>query len=466
MQSHRLTQIVWISLISVSISMVFFVAKGWAWDSVQTSLLSTFCIFLLCLWLIQHRKGQHATTLFIVTLTLLASSLIYQAEGLHDEAVVIFPAILLFACMFGTRLQFFSLLAGLIGFLTYIVLAHEQGWHLIPDKVETNFSVLINVSLILIASGFFAFVLSSDLRKALLELNQSKNDLLELNDQLENRVLQRTEQYENANKELQFSMEKLEHAMTELVQAEKLASLGSMVAGISHELNTPIGNTLLAATSMEKLFENMAEKMQGGNLKRVAFADFVKDGLEMSGLITRSTHKAADLVLSFKQVAVDQTSEQRRDFDLKSVVNDNLSAMQPNFKKKEITVNNRVPEGILCNSFPGPLGQILTNLIQNAILHGFADRSFGTIDIQSINQENQVILRIHDDGVGMPQTVITRVFDPFFTTKLGKGGSGLGLSISRRIATSILGGELRVESSPEGGSTFFIVLPKTAPFPL
>jgi signal transduction histidine kinase len=140
--------------------------------------------------------------------------------------------------------------------------------------------------------------------------------------------------------------------------------------------------------------------------------------------------------------------------------------MLTNFKKKKIQVINSVPSGIECNSFPGPLGQILANVIQNAILHGFDERSAGTIHIEADSQQKQVILRISDDGAGMPQNVLSHVFDPFFTTKLGKGGSGLGLSISHRIATSVLGGDLKVESTLGHGATFILVLPRVAPFPI
>jgi len=423
-------------------------------------------VFMLCLRLNYKQRAHHAAVLFTLTLTLLACALIFDSNGLHDEAVLIFPAILLLASVFGTRRQFYFLLLSLIGFLAFILVAHIQGWHKVPDRVETNLSSFINVAVIIIANGFFAFVLASDLRKALIELNRSKRELLELNDQLEIRVNQRTEQVESANKALQDSMDKLEQAMTELVYAEKLASLGSMVAGISHELNTPIGNSLLAATSMEKLFEDVSEKVQTGNFRRTSFDDFIKEGLEMSSLISRSTKRAADMVMSFKQVAIDQTSEQRRTFDLRDVIEDNAKALLPNFKKKKITIINSVPVAIECNSFPGALGQILSNIIQNAILHGFDEKNSGTLTIQVDNQIKQVVLSIQDDGVGMPVSVISHVFDPFFTTKLGKGGSGLGLSISHRIATSVLGGDLRVESTLGHGATFILTVPKVAPFPI
>lgn len=466
LRSYRLGQILWVSTLAVVISLLFHIVGSQGWNQTGQILSVTLAVFLMCHWLIHKGWYRHAVTVFVATITVLACTLIYVTAGLHDEATMILPAVLLFACMFGTRGQFYLLLAGLIGFLGYITLADHLGWHHLADQNGTSLAGFINVAVILTASGFFAFVLASDLHKALIELQNSKQELMDLNDQLEIRVVQRTGEIEAANKALHESMDKLEKAMKELMHAEKLASLGSMVAGISHELNTPIGNTMLAASTMERLFEGARSQFESGQFKRSAMAEFVSEGLEMSSLITRSTQRSSELVASFKQVAVDQTSEQRRLFDLKSVIDDNVAAMTPNFKKKQINIVNQVPPDIRCDSFPGPLGQILTNVIQNAIVHGFEAKGGGTLTISCLNQAKLIVLNIHDDGVGMPQNIVAHVFDPFFTTRMGQGGSGLGMSISHRIATSVLGGDLRVESRPGFGTTFILTVPKVAPFPI
>lgn len=466
MRSSRLRQIIWVSMAAVGASLLYRVFAGWSWDSAEYFLILTFVLFSLCAWLSRIGHYRYAVTLFVVTTTAMACGLIYSTAGLHDEATVILPAVLLFACMFGSRRQFFMLLGSLIIFLAAITVANETGWHALDDKNGSNMSAFINVAVILTASGFFAMVLADDLHRALTDLHGSRRDLLELNDQLESRVEQRTVEIEAANKALHESMEQLEKAIKELMHAEKLASLGSMVAGISHELNTPIGNALLAASTLARLFESAQAQIDSGQMKRRGMEDFFKEGVEMSTLITRSTLRAAEMVSSFKQVAVDQTSEQRRVFDLKAVIDDNLSAIAPNFKKRPITMVNEVPPDLRLDSFPGPLGQILTNLIQNAIVHGFEPKGGGQLTIRSVEHPNQVLLVVQDNGVGMAQHVVAHVFDPFFTTRLGQGGSGLGLSISHRIATSVLGGDLRVESSEGGGATFTLVLPKVAPFPI
>ncbi len=466
LRSYRLGQILWVSTFAVVISLVVHVAGGTYWEKTEKILVLALAVFVVCHWLVYKGWYRHAVTLFVATITVLACTLIYVTSGLHDEAILILPAVLLFACMFGTRGQFYLLLAGLIGFLGYITLADHLGWHHLHDLIGTSLNGFIDVAVILTATGFFAFVLANDLHKALNALQDSKRDLMELNDQLEMRVVQRTVEIEAANKALHESMDKLEQAMTELMHAEKLASLGSMVAGISHELNTPIGNTMLAASTMERLFEGARVQFESGHFKRSAMEEFVNEGLQMSSLITRSTQRASELVASFKQVAVDQTSEQRRVFDLKSVIDDNIAAMTPNFKNKQINIINQVPADIRCDSFPGPFGQILTNVIQNAIVHGFEAKGGGTLTISCRNQVNMIVLHIYDDGVGMAKNIAAHVFDPFFTTRMGQGGSGLGMSISHRLATSVLGGDMRVESKSGFGTTFILSLPKIAPFPI
>ncbi len=463
MQAHRLIQIIWVSTGSVFVAIIFFAIYGWNWGVPNLIAIGALVLFIGCIWLANQKKTLLATTIFIATLTMFAFSLIFMADGLNDEAISILPAILLFACMFGTRLQFYVLLFSIISFLGMVVIADHMGWHKIPVAFNTTLPGFINVSLILSGGGFFSYVLASDLRRALAELHKSKNELQELNSQLELRISQRTEEVENANRALQVSMENLEKAMDELVRSEKLASLGSMVAGISHELNTPIGNTLLAASNMENLFESVSNDVRNGNMKRSMFDDFIKEGRELSALIIRSTKRSSELVSGFKQISITETLEHRRIFDLRELVEENIKVLMPNFRNVQIKVINQVATNVELESYPGSLGTILTNLIQNAILHGFEGKHSGSIIIEAENRPDHVVLTVRDDGAGMPQHVIAHAFDPFFTTKMGQGGSGLGLSISHRIATSILGGDMKLVSSYGNGTTFIIELPKLAP---
>ncbi len=273
---------------------------------------------------------------------------------------------------------------------------------------------------------------------------------------LEARVNERTLELTNA-------LEHLQHTRDDLVQAEKLASLGAMVAGVAHELNTPIGNALTTASTLQHRMQTFGETVSRGELRRSALDEVVRDGQEMADLITRSCERAGQLISSFKQVAVDQTSEQRRHFDLRTLVEDNIDALRPGFKRAPWVIQIDIPAGLDCDSYPGPLGQVIANLVQNAALHAFADRPRGRLLVSAFAVDDSMELRVEDDGRGMDAATLAHIFEPFFTTRLGQGGSGLGLSVSHNIATGMLGGHLTASSQPGQGSCFVLRFPKVAP---
>ena len=286
---------------------------------------------------------------------------------------------------------------------------------------------------------------------------QAEEEVRRLNATLETRVEERTAELKKVIGDLRETQE-------ELLHSERLASLGSLVAGISHDLNTPIGNTLTVATTLQDRVREFNATMAKGELKKSALLDFLHVTEEMGDLLVRSCRRAAELVASFKQVAADQASERRRVFDLKELVDDVLVTLHPTYKQQPWIFASDVPEGIACDSFPGPLGQVLSNLVQNACVHGLAEQSEGHIEISASHPvEGWLRLTVRDDGCGMDPGTLARVFDPFFTTRLGRGGSGLGLSVSYRIVTSLLGGAISVESEPGKGTCFTVMFPVRAP---
>jgi signal transduction histidine kinase len=194
--------------------------------------------------------------------------------------------------------------------------------------------------------------------------------------------------------------------------------------------------------------------VESGNVRRSDLTEFLDASAEMTTLIERSTQRAAELVSSFKQVAVDMSSERRREFTLDMLVNDIVASLKHGMRKREVRVEVNVPDGIHCDSLPGPVGQVLTNLVQNALTHGFANDNHGTITITAWLDGDMAVLSVHDDGVGMNEHTRKHCFDPFFTTRLGQGGSGLGLSVSYRLAGTVLHGSLAVQSQEGSGSTF------------
>jgi signal transduction histidine kinase len=296
------------------------------------------------------------------------------------------------------------------------------------------------------------------------ERKRNEIALREFNATLERKVTDRTEALQQALTELGTVIHNLEETQEELVRSEKLAGLGAMVAGIAHELNTPIGNSLMVASHLATAGKKMSDALKSG-LKRSVLDEFLEATESSSDLLVRNLTKAAELVSSFKQVAVDQTSSQRRSFKLAEMVAEVVTTLGPTIRKTPFVVELNIPDDIVMESFPGPLGQVMTNLINNGIIHGFDGRTAGRILIEAEKGTNNetVILKVSDNGNGIPANILPRVFDPFFTTKLGHGGSGLGLNIVHNMVFSILGGRISVESVVEHGTCFTMTLARVSP---
>lgn len=307
----------------------------------------------------------------------------------------------------------------------------------------------------LLASDFNIMAQSVAERVSALEASQAK--VHELNTALEERVSERTW-------ELELAMETLQETQDSLIQSEKLASLGALVAGVSHELNTPIGNALTVVTTCADKSAAFNRLLEKGELRKSSLQRYVQDMQEAEMLASRNLLKAADLIKSFKQVAIDQTSYQRRRFELLLTLQEILLTIQPMLRQANVAVSLDVPSGVVLDSFPGPLGQIVTNLVNNALLHAFDDVTDGKIYLSVVQEEKDwVVLTLADNGKGIAPEHLGKVFDPFFTTRLGQGGSGLGLHIVHNLVTGILGGQIRVFSGEGRGAQFVLRLPLVAP---
>jgi PAS domain S-box-containing protein len=281
------------------------------------------------------------------------------------------------------------------------------------------------------------------------ELKAAQHNLQELNQQLEARV--------------QIRNQELQRAMGQLVQSEKLAALGSLVAGVAHELNTPIGNTLMASSTLKEdvvLFRNL---LLSGNARRSDVTSGVERLQEASDLIERNALRAGKLITDFKQVAVDQSSSRRRLFNLREVIDGVVCTMAPLFKRTRHQIEIQVPDAIGMDSYPGPLEQVLTNLLTNSLHHGFAQQEDGVVQISACSKNDTAVLTYADNGCGIAESHQKHVFEPFYTTRLGQGGSGLGLYIVYNLVTDVLGGSLTLRSAPQQGTTFIMRLPLHAP---
>ena len=271
-----------------------------------------------------------------------------------------------------------------------------------------------------------------------------------------------------AKEEAEHALAELRAAQESLVQAEAMASLGELVAGVAHEINTPIGIGLTASTHIAEQTRTVRDHFTGGTLKRAGLGDYLDTMAECAGLLDANIRRAAALVQSFKQVAVDQASGERRVFDLRTTIDEVLFSLRPRLKRTRLAVEVACPEDVPMDGFPGALGQVLTNLVINAVLHAYREGEAGTIRIAARPEgDDWVVVEFADDGCGIPPETLPKVFEPFFTTKRGQGGSGLGLHIVHSTVTGMLRGTLSVQSTPAPsaarGTRFTLRLPRAVP---
>lgn len=272
-------------------------------------------------------------------------------------------------------------------------------------------------------------------------------------------VIMQQERLIASNAELRDALESLTRTQSDLLRVEKMAALGSLVVGIAHELNTPIGNAVLAASTLQDRADEFSASMHDG-LTRAHMHEFVDTVAQGAGMLLRSLGRATELVNSFKQIAADQSSINRRRFMLKDAVAENLLMLDSSISQSGCQLHSAIPDSIAMDSYPGALGQVLANLLNNALLHAFEGRPPGTVTLSAEMVGNSMVrVMVSDDGVGIPGANLARIFDPFFTTRLGRGGSGLGLHTVYNLVTGPLQGSIAVDSVPERGACFTILLP-------
>jgi signal transduction histidine kinase len=251
-----------------------------------------------------------------------------------------------------------------------------------------------------------------------------------------------------------------EELLAEKMMQEKVAALGFLVAGIAHELNTPLGNSLVMTSVLEENTNTLSEKLENGAISKQLLIEFIGDTQEAARLIMRGLKTSSRLVSTFKQVAVDRASAQFRTFDLLDTCNEIIATMNVALCAGEHQIEVDIPNDITISSYPGPFGQVISNLIDNAILHAFDGNTGGQMRLcAQVDESGHVQIEFADNGKGIEEQNLNRIFDPFFTTKMGQGGSGLGLSISYNIVTTLLNGQINVRSQIGQGTVFCLDLP-------
>lgn len=323
-----------------------------------------------------------------------------------------------------------------------------------PDAAEQR--------LIGVASHLASIAIERARREA--ELLRHRTHLQELVDARTAELSRAMEQAELTNEELQSALENLCMTQEELVRRDKLAALGALVAGVAHELNTPIGNSLVTASTLADHTASLAGQMEAG-IRRSELEAYLAQADEAGNILQRNLQRAASLVASFKQIAVDTTDAQRRSFDVAQLLNELLVPLWAGLPQPRPQLLVEVAPGLQMDSYPGPLTQALGHLVDNCITHAFGQPmpAAASVSIGASMEGRDLLLTVADNGAGIAAEHLRRIFDPFFTTRLGAGQSGLGLYITHNIVTGVLAGHIEVASTPGQGSTFTLHIPLSAP---
>ena len=260
------------------------------------------------------------------------------------------------------------------------------------------------------------------------------------------------------------ALKHLRETQASLIEAEKLAALGRLVAGVAHEVNNPVGISLTVASSLERKVALFAEQVARGELRRSALNEFVEATRSASAQLVSNLNRAAELIQSFKQVAADRSYSDQRTFNLADLTDQVVMSLRPGIRKQNLTLTVECEPDLIMNSYPGPYGQVLTNLFLNSVAHAFPGGAAGEVCIRAkASGDDHVEVVYSDNGCGMSPEIRRRAFDPFFTTRRDDGGTGLGLHIVYSIVTGRLGGQIQLDSEPGKGTRIQMILPRTAP---
>ncbi|MBE9192416.1 sensor histidine kinase [Gloeocapsopsis crepidinum LEGE 06123] len=297
----------------------------------------------------------------------------------------------------------------------------------------------------------------SEVDRARLEAtNRSKEFLLK-------RVICDLQEYqsilEKKSSDLEQAFNELTKMKDKLVETEKMAALGSLVAGVAHEISTPVGTSVTLASTLMDETRSLMMTVKTGQLKRSTLNNYLDIAKESTNLILNNLNRAGELVQSFKQVAVDQSSLEQRTFSVKHYLEEVAISLSPQFRKDLHTVTIEGNDAIAIHSYPGALAQVVTNLMTNSLIHGYSQQAKGHLRFDVTKYNDQIVIQYRDDGCGIPTQILEKIFEPFFTTAREKGGSGLGLHITYNLVTQKLQGRIAVQSEVGKGTLFTIELP-------
>lgn len=320
-----------------------------------------------------------------------------------------------------------------------------------------NWLILIALGLVFATYHFIRVERLVTLRTA--ELSDANLALDKHREQLTELVEERTVELKKSNKELHNNVKMLRDTQSQLVQAEKMASLGQLVAGFSHELNTPLGIGVTSASYLQDEINILSDAFSSGNMRRSDLQEFIEHSSESSDILLHNLQRASELISTFKQVAVDQSSDQWRSINLHEYIDEIILSLKPKWKQTAIQLVNECDSNLQIFSHPGAIYQVLSNLIMNALIYAYDDNQIGKILVKARREADFIYMDLSDNGKGILPEHQQKIFDPFFTTHRGNGGSGLGLNIVFNLVTGTLKGTIRFTSSSTDGTTFHIVFP-------
>ena len=441
-RGKRIKQVCLVSIISILIAL-FPIGISGKWFGVAL-LIATMIILVFAYFQADRNHVDRAAIIIILTISGLMLAFSWLNEGLRDEALLIFPTMVTYSVLVGSSRVANGLIVAVLINITAMGLAvdFDLMTFVTPDDgIERAIPILI----IFAATGYSLKLLGNDLIKANRALKQSKEEL-------EDRVEERT-------RELSDSLSELQHAQSELIESEKMASLGKLVAGVAHEINTPIGIAVTASSHLSDAHAQINKKWQDNKLKKSDFDNFLRESQESTDLINANLARAAQLVWDFKNVSVIQTDERRVHVQFDDQLNHIVASLKSELEAKNVTVNrhNTVERSVYIDAVA--FAQILTNLITNSLIHGFENRSSGTIDLTITESDNNFILDYRDDGNGIPDETVEQIFDPFVTSKRGQGGTGLGMHIVYNLITHSFGGNIEVDKNSKSGAHFTLSWP-------
>ena len=300
------------------------------------------------------------------------------------------------------------------------------------------------------------FELFSGRISAEIEREEQQQELKDLNNNLESKVAHRT-------KELSDTLENLKATQDKMIAQERLASLGAMVAGVAHEINTPLGVAMLSGTNITDIAHSLNAKVEAQSLSKNDLISALADITDSGDALTHNLRRAADLVANFKQVAVERNISDHLQININQWLETQISSLRPLMKQHGLKINLHLsPQSIIFKTYPSKLSQVLVNIAQNAAVHAYSnmkDNREKQLTITVEESSNELLLSIADNGLGIPAEIQNKVFDPFFTTKRNAGGTGLGLSIVHSIVTGTLEGKIDLKSDEKNGTQFIISLP-------